>query len=87
MRTRLTAILLVLAATVALAAQDAKTDRFAGVWSGTYDGVATGPFELILEKGKDAGTMTGKVNVTSDAGNYSAELKSVSLEGTKMTTK
>jgi hypothetical protein len=31
--------------------------------------------------------MTGKVNVTTDGGNYSADLKSVAFEGTKMTAK
>ena len=68
------------------ARQAASGEQYAGMWTGTYDGVATGPFEIILTKDKD-GAMTGKVNVMMDAGNYSADLKSVSIDGTKMTMK
>ena len=68
------------------ARQAAGGEQYAGMWTGTYDGVATGQFEMILDKKSDS-PMTGKVNVTTDAGNYSADLKSIVIEGTKMTTK
>lgn len=67
------------------ARQAAGGEQYAGAWSGTYDGAGSGQFEMLLDKGKDG--MTGKVNVTTDGGNYSAELKSLSFEGAKMTTK
>ena len=68
------------------ARQAASGEQYAGVWAGTYDGVATGPFEIILAKDKD-GAMTGKVNVTSDAGNYSADLKVITFDGAKASMK
>jgi hypothetical protein len=68
------------------ARQAPNGDQYAGMWSGTYDGSGTGQFEMMLDKGKD-GAMTGKVNVTTDGGNYSADLKSIAFEGTKMTAK
>jgi hypothetical protein len=41
---------------------------------------------MTLDKGTD-GAMSGKVNVTTDGGNYSADLKTVTFDGTKMTAK
>ena len=55
-----------------------------GTWSGTWDGSGTGDFELTLEKTKD-GAVGGRVAVTSDGGNYTADLKSVALDGGKLT--
>jgi hypothetical protein len=66
--------------------QTAGAEQYAGMWSGTYDGSGTGQFEMTLDKGKDGGT-TGKVNVTTDGGNYSADFKSVSFDGDKMMAK
>ena len=54
---------------------------YAGQWTGTWDGSGSGNFELTLEKG---GT-TGKVAVTTEQGNYTADLKSVSFTANKMT--
>jgi hypothetical protein len=68
------------------ARQTSSADAYIGMWSGTYDGSGTGQFEMTLDKGAD-GAMTGKVNVTTDGGNYSADLKSVSFDGAKMTAK
>ena len=68
------------------ARQASHGEQYAGMWSGTYDGSGTGQFELTLDKGTD-GAMTGKVAATTDGGNYTADLKSVSFEGTKMTAK
>ena len=65
------------------ARQASNAEQYAGMWTGTYDGSGTGQFELTLDKGKD-GAMTGKVAVTTDGGNYTADLKSVSFDGTKM---
>ncbi len=92
MRTRRMVAVLMLAvswmASAALtdARQSSNGDQYAGMWTGTYDGSGTGQFEMTLDKGQD-GTMTGKVNVTTDGGNYAADLKSVTFEGAKMTAK
>jgi hypothetical protein len=66
------------------ARQAASSDQYLGMWAGTYDGAATGTLEMILDKGKDGG-VTGKVNVVSEAGNYSADFKSIVFDGTKAT--
>ena len=68
------------------ARQAANAGQYAGMWSGTYDGAGTGQFEMTLVKAQD-GAMTGKVDVTTEGGNYSADLKSVAFEGPKMTAK
>ena len=80
MRNRSTWLIIALAIVVAgsvarLGARQAPApEPFAGVWAGTYDGAASGTMEMVLEKGQD-GALTGKVNVVSDGGNYSAELQ------------
>jgi hypothetical protein len=84
-------LLLLLVCSIASAAsvdarQAAGADQYAGMWSGTYDGGGTGQFEMTLVKAQD-GAMTGKVDVTTEGGNYSADLKSVAFEGAKMTAK
>jgi hypothetical protein len=92
MRTRWTwLLLLVVSVWIGSAArgearQAATGEQYAGTWSGTYDGAGTGQFDMMLDKGKD-GTMTGKVNVTTDGGNYSADLKAIVFDGAKMTCK
>jgi len=68
------------------ALQAPAAEQLVGMWTGTYDGAATGTMELILDKGKE-GAVTGKVNVVSDGGNYSADLKAVAFEGAKVTAK
>jgi hypothetical protein len=67
-------------------ARQASGERFAGMWSGTYDGSGTGQFELMLNKDKD-GAMAGTVSVTTEGGNYTADLKAVSFDGPKMSAK
>jgi hypothetical protein len=90
MRNRLTTVMVgfvmaVAAAVTPMAAQQAASaEQYVGMWSGTYDGAATGTLEMILDKGKDGG-VTGKVNVVSEAGNYSADFKSIVFDGTKAT--
>jgi hypothetical protein len=90
MRNRLTALMLGLVAGVAIAAapmaarQTANPDQYVGMWTGTYDGAATGTVEMILDKAKD-GALSGKVNVVSDGGNYSADFKSIVFDGSKVT--
>jgi hypothetical protein len=69
--------------TGASARQASSAEQYAGAWSGTYDGAGTGPFEMTLDKGKD-GAMTGRVAVTTDAGNYTADFKTVSFDGARM---
>ena len=76
----------ILTATPIAARQAAGAEQYAGMWSGTYDGAGTGKFEMTLDKAQD-GAMTGKVDVTTEGGNYSADLKSVVFEGPKMTAK
>jgi hypothetical protein len=72
----------------ALAVTAASTEQsggdYAGQWTGTWDGSGSGNFELTLEKAKDGGT-AGKVAVTTEQGNYTADLKSVSFNANKMT--
>jgi hypothetical protein len=64
--------------------QAPAADQLVGMWAGTYDGAATGTMEVILDKAKD-GALTGKVNVVTDGGNYSADFKSIVFEGSKVT--
>jgi hypothetical protein len=90
MRNRLTVLMLGLVACVAAAAapmaarQAANPEQYVGMWGGTYDGAATGTMEMILDKTKD-GALSGKVNVVSDGGNYSADFKSIVFDGSKVT--
>ena len=72
-----------LAGTAASTEQQSGAD-YAGQWTGTWDGSGSGNFELTLEKAKDGGT-AGKVAVTTEQGNYTADLKSVSFTANKMT--
>ena len=90
-RHRILTLLLLAVSAIAFAAdiearQAAAAEQYTGMWTGTYDGSGTGQFEMTLDKGND-GAITGKVNVTTDGGNYSADLKSVSFDGAKMTAK
>ena len=66
----------------ARAAQASTGDEYAGKWAGTWDGSGSGEFELTLEKGKDA--LAGKVAVTTEQGNYAADLKGLSFSGKSM---
>jgi hypothetical protein len=66
------------------ATQSSRGQEYTGTWSGTWDGSGSGEFELTLEQTKDGG-VGGRVAVTTDGGNYTAELKSVAFDGTKMT--
>src|SRR5215510_9117642 len=87
---------LLLAGAVSLAAQSGgaqptDTDKYLGVWSGSWDGAGGGGgFELTLEREKDKPekdkSMTGKVSVTGEP-TYKATLTSVSFDGAKMTAK
>ena len=65
------------------AAQTSSGDEYAGQWAGTWDGSGSGEFELTLEKGK-GGTPTGRVAVTTDQGNYAADLKGLAFAGKNM---
>ena len=59
-------------------------EQYVGMWAGTYDGAATGTMEMILDKTKD-GALSGKVNVVTEGGNYSADFKSIVFDGSKVT--
>jgi len=63
---------------VAIGAQD----NVVGQWVGTWDGAGAGNFDLTVQK-KDAG-FAGKVAVTTDGGNYDAELKGVTVSGQEL---
>jgi len=65
------------------AGQAANGGEYAGTWVGTWDGSGSGEFTLTLEKGKD-GAPAGKVAVTTEQGNYDADLKGVSFNGKNM---
>jgi hypothetical protein len=67
-------------------AQSATVDQYFGTYAGTWDGSGTGTFELTLAKGTH-GAPGGKVAVTSDGGNYDAELKAIAFDGSTMTAK
>ena len=68
------------------ARQSSNAGQYAGTWAGTWDGSGSGEFEMTLDKEKDGG-LTGRVAVTTDGGNYTADLKSVSFDGNKFTAK
>jgi len=84
MRNRLFVRVFIVACFVAFAAayghaRQAAGDEFSGQWTGTWEGAGEGKFELVLQKGKDG--MTGKVAVTTDGGNYEADLKGAAVAG------
>ena len=60
-------------------------EQFLGTWTGTWDGVGSGGFELTLEKGTD-GAVIGKVSVTGEP-TYKATFKALSFDGKKMSAK
>ena len=71
-----------IAGAITAAAQGASRD-YTGQWAGTWDGAGSGSFELLLQKDGD-GKPAGKVSVTTEGGNYEAELKSVAIAGEKI---
>jgi len=77
MRNGLALALTLVGAIVCLSAQTDQSDAVAGQWAGTWDGAGSGNFELNLIR-KDA-ALAGKVSVTTDGGNYDADLKAVTL--------
>jgi hypothetical protein len=79
MRARSVGAIAVLVFGAALLAQAETT----GTWAGTWDGAGSGNFELTLDK-KD-GAPAGRVAVTTDGGNYTADLKGIAFAGSKMT--
>ena len=84
--TMLVLLLGMIVSTTSSGAQSATADQYVGTYAGTWDGAGTGNFELTIVKDKD-GAPGGKVAVTSDNGNYDAELKAVAIDGNKMTAK
>src|SRR5262245_1305919 len=73
------AIVIVCALAVAgatAATQETSGDEYMGQWTGTWDGAGTGTFELLLQKASD-GKPAGKVSVTTDGGNYDADLRNI----------
>jgi hypothetical protein len=74
----------IVSATASARSQSSRGQEYAGTWSGTWDGSGSGEFELTLEQTKD-GAIGGKIAVTTDGGNYNADLKSVAFDGNRMT--
>jgi hypothetical protein len=70
----------------ALAAGQSSGEKYLGTWAGTWDGAGSGDFELTIDKAKD-GPLSGRVAVTTDGGNYDANLKTITFDGSKMTAK
>jgi hypothetical protein len=67
------------------ASQSSNVEQYAGTWSGTWDGAGTGDFVLKLDG--TAGAVSGKVEVGTDGGNYTADLKSLAFDGSKMSAR
>jgi hypothetical protein len=65
--------------------QSPTGEQYAGTWSGAWDGAGTGAFVLTLNSA--AGAVTGKVDVTTDGGNYTADLKSLAFDDQKMSAR
>jgi hypothetical protein len=86
---RLSVLLIVVcwlgAATHSEAGQASNAGQYAGTWAGTWDGAGSGQFEMTLDKGEEG--LTGRVAVTTDGGNYTADLKAVSFDGNRFTAK
>jgi hypothetical protein len=70
----------------ALAAGQPSGEKYLGTWAGTWDGAGSGDFELTIDKAKE-GPLSGRVAVTTDGGNYNANLKTIAFDGPKMTAK
>ncbi len=70
----------------ALAAGQSSGEKYVGTWAGTWDGAGSGDFELTIDKAKD-GPLSGRVVVTTEGGNYNANLKTITFDGPKMTAK
>jgi hypothetical protein len=68
------------------ARQMTKADDHVGSWAGTWDGAGSGDFELTIDKTRE-GKATGRVAVTTEGGNYTADLTAIAFNGTKMTGK
>jgi hypothetical protein len=61
-------------------------DAFTGTWTGVWDGAGSGNFTLTLDRTGD-GSRVGRVAVTTDGGNYDAELKAIAIDGAKLTAR
>jgi hypothetical protein len=81
------ALALALAIGAAAAGQSkAPGAEYVGHWHGTWDGAGAGEFDLVLEQAT-GGALGGKVAVTTDGGNYTADLQAISFEGSAMRAK
>lgn len=80
----LAAVIAAVVISVPLAAGQSSGEHYLGTWTGTWDGAGSGDFELTIDKAKD-GPLAGRVVVTTDGGNYNADLKTINFDGPKMT--
>jgi hypothetical protein len=80
---------LALALGVSLGAQASSGEKYIGAWTGTWDGAGSGTFEMTLDKATDAthGSLTGRVEVGTDGGNYNAAFRTLAFDGPKMTAR
>jgi opacity protein-like surface antigen len=89
MRNRLMVCLMALTfSTLAFAQAQQAADSYAGAWAGTWtaaDG-GSGDVEITFEKGKD-GAPAGKVKTSGGGVEHSANFKSLSIDGKKLTGK
>lgn len=58
-------------------------EDYPGLWSGSWEGPTSGEFDLTIEKGSDAAPR-GKISVTAGSPPYTAEFKSLSVDGGKL---
>jgi len=70
---------LAVAGATAAGTQETSGDEYTGQWTGTWEGAGTGTFELLLQRTSD-GKPAGKVSVTTDGGNYDADLRNIAFK-------
>lgn len=56
---------------------------YLGAWSGSWDGPTSGEFDLTLDRGRN-GAPHGKLTVTAGSTPYTAEFKTLSIDGATM---
>lgn len=66
--------------------QAGADEKHLGTWTGTWDGASTGTFDLVMER-KTGGQLQGRLTVTGGSTPYTAEFKTLAIEGHTLTAK